>query len=110
MRETYSEKRYIMVCGGCRLMFDSARKDQLTCSNACRVRAHRSGSLKALRGLAQQFEVSPGQILQAAAVDLMGMGELVMNGALKFDGDQRVLAAFDKRVLQAAKYTKGGAA
>jgi len=34
----------------------------------------------------------------------------VMNGALKFDGDQRVLAAFDKRVLQAAKYTKGGAA
>jgi hypothetical protein len=49
MTVTLPLKRYIRVCAGCDLLFPSARIDQVTCSPACRVRAHRSGRLRRLR-------------------------------------------------------------
>ena len=100
MTETFSGKCYVMVCGGCNCLFDAQRDDQLTCSSACRVKAHRNGSLKALRALAESFEIKPGQILQAAAIDRLGMGDLVMSGNLKLNGDSRVSAALNRLVFR----------
>ncbi len=50
---TLNHKRYIFVCCGCDLLAESSRSDALTCSGACRVRAHRSGIKKELRNLAR---------------------------------------------------------
>jgi len=107
MRETYSEKCYIMVCDCCGLMFETQRKDQLTCSTACRVKAHRNGSLKALRKLAESFDLEPTQILQAAAIDKLGLGDLAMRGDLKLNGDPRVSKAFNKLVFEIVDRMKG---
>ena len=49
---THKTKCYIFVCCGCDLLATSIRSDALTCSTACRVRAHRNGSIKRLRELA----------------------------------------------------------
>jgi hypothetical protein len=89
-----------MVCEGCGLMFGTQRKDQLTCCTACRVKAHRNGSLKALRKMAESFDLEPGQILQAAAIDKLGLGDLAMHGDLKLNGDPRVSKAFNKLVFE----------
>jgi hypothetical protein len=62
---TYSSKRYISVCPGCDRLFDTERRDAMTCSPACRVRAHRSGELKRLRSIAKSLKVRPAGILHA---------------------------------------------
>ena len=61
-------KRYIYVCAGCDLLAESSRSHATTCSPACRVRAHRSGSLKRLQKTITHPECTPAQALQAAAV------------------------------------------
>ena len=52
---TLKVKCYIFVCCGCDDLSGSSRNDALTCSTACRVRAHRSGSIKILRKLAHDL-------------------------------------------------------
>lgn len=52
---THSRKCYTFVCCGCDLLNVSSRNDALTCSTACRVRAHRSGYIKTLRELARRL-------------------------------------------------------
>ena len=98
MNVTYSEKCYIMTCDCCGLMFETQRKDQLTCSTVCRVKAHRNGSLKALRKLAESLDLEPGQILQASAIDKLGLHDLAIRGEIKLNGDPRVSKAFNKLV------------
>lgn len=61
-------KCYVSVCVGCDLLFQADRKDQLTCSPACRVRAHRNGSLKTLRTLALAWDIEPAGIQHAQAI------------------------------------------
>lgn len=65
---TYSTKCYTYVCAGCGKLSQSNRRDQLTCSTACRVKAHRNGSIKALRDLAVSFDISPASIVQSKAI------------------------------------------
>lgn len=110
MNVTYSEKCYVMTCAGCGGMFEAERKDQLTCSPACRVKAHRNGSSKALRVLAESFDLKPSQILQAAAIDKLGFQDLAMRGDIKLDGDPRVTKAFNALVWSIVKSSKTGGA
>jgi hypothetical protein len=68
MPVTYSRKRYIAVCVGCDGLFDSVRADQITCSSACRVKAHRGGKMKSIRALADQFKIKPAGIQHSSAI------------------------------------------
>ncbi|NRP22390.1 hypothetical protein LPJGGPFB_05649 [Ensifer adhaerens] len=68
---TYSRKRYISVCVGCDLLFETVRKDQVTCSGACRVKAHRNGALKALNAHAKAFKVPRCGIGFSRAIGLL---------------------------------------
>lgn len=65
---THTPKCYVFVCMGCGLLACSRRSDALTCSTQCRVKAHRNGSLQALRELAESIDVRPAMIRQALAV------------------------------------------
>ncbi len=58
----------VFICAGCGLLSSSQRNDAMTCSPACRVRAHRSGELKRLRALAEDMRIMPATILHARAV------------------------------------------
>jgi hypothetical protein len=80
MSVTHRPKCYVYVCVGCNLLDHSERSDQLTCSPACRVRAHRNGSLQTLHALAKTHEVTPASIQQAAAVQRLAthIGDQVM--------------------------------
>jgi len=59
---------YLFVCAGCGLIWISERSDALTCSVACRVRAHRNGYLKSLRADAKREGVPVGGIGQMEAI------------------------------------------
>jgi hypothetical protein len=56
---TLNPKCYVFVCFGCDLLAISERSDALTCSTACRVRAHRTGRLKEVRSIAETWRTSP---------------------------------------------------
>lgn len=58
----------VFVCVGCSMLAMSDRTDALTCSPACRVRAHRNGGLKRLRVLAEQADIPPGILLRVKAI------------------------------------------
>ena len=94
---THTPKRYagpwVYVCAGCDLLAMADRSDQLTCSTACRVRAHRNGSLKALRARARMCGLVDDRtdkpqvagILQAAAIDILrpdDLGKQIMDGKM----------------------------
>ncbi len=81
---TVSSKRYIAVCRGCDLMFETSRKDQLTCSDACRVKAHRNGSLKALRDFCKAFDIEP---------------HMLVSREIELDGNPQIVRAFYKRIF-----------
>lgn len=73
---TLNRKCYIFVCCGCDLLNVSSRNDALTCSTACRVRAHRSGHIKMLRKLAGSLglvnddgKTLPARIIQHEAIE-----------------------------------------
>jgi hypothetical protein len=103
---TYSTKRYIAACAGCDALFESQRKDQLTCSPGCRVKAHRSGALKELRSVASRLEIAPSIIKQAAALRLLRpdfepkvlAGKLTLSEAMP-----DLCTAFDRLVMLRAK-------
>lgn len=68
---THRPMCYVYVCAGCNLLSCSDRRDQVTCSTRCRVRAHRNGSLRTLRASAARWEITAAGILQAKALDLL---------------------------------------
>jgi hypothetical protein len=61
----------VFVCAGCGLLASSERSDALTCSQVCRVQAHRSGKLKQVRALAKRLEIPPSMIGQAQAINAL---------------------------------------
>lgn len=103
---TFSRKCYVFSCAGCGSLDESARRDQLTCSPACRVTAHRNGSLKLLRAVAKSYKVPPASILHARAVealrpdlvDRMKVGRLTIDEAMP-----DVYLAFVQACLSAAR-------
>lgn len=86
---TLKSKCYVFVCAGCDLLAVSDRSDALTCSTQCRVRAHRNGSLKALRDLAAgpAFRIPPALIQQTAAVQRLrpDMADRILAGTMDID-------------------------
>jgi hypothetical protein len=97
-------REYIYVCAGCDLLALATRRDQLTCSTACRVRANRSGDLPRLRAEAERDGCSPASILQAAAVCRLAPDAVddVLRGRLSPDEAQRqARAAFFALVARA---------
>lgn len=63
--------RYVFTCMGCNHLSASNRRDKLTCSPACRVRAHRNGNAEAIRSVAEHLRVAPAMILRCKAVDAL---------------------------------------
>lgn len=104
-------KRYIYTCAGCGLISESGRSDTLTCSPACRVRAHRSGRLKELRALAKTLALTDARtgklkvapMLQAAAIQKLrpDLADQLQQGTLTiFQAMPEVCEAYDKLVFQ----------
>lgn len=91
---------HIVACACCGLMFEAARKGRITCSDACRVKGSRNGSLKTLHDLANAHGLEVNQILQAKAAELLGLGDLVGKGTMEL-GDARIKQAFYKLVFDA---------
>lgn len=82
---THQAKRYVFVCLGCDGLADAERKDQITCSPACRSRVHRAPEQRQrLAAIAEQWEITIAGILQAAALDRLrpDLGEAVLAGRL----------------------------
>ena len=65
---TDSRKHHIGVCLSCDVLFMAKRRDQLTCSPACRVKAHRTGKLKSIRQIARAYHIPPAMMVWAKAV------------------------------------------
>jgi hypothetical protein len=96
--------RRVFVCCGCGLLADSLRSDVITCSPACRVRAHRNGSAEALRRLAARFDIRPGLLSEARAVIWLrpDLESRIAAGGLKIeDCRTEVFAAFNAAVTRA---------
>jgi len=87
MTVTLKPKCYVFVCAGCDLLADSERSDAVTCSTACRVRAHRSGAIKRLRERIKPFHVPLSLELQARAIDRLTPQFMpqIIAGKLTFD-------------------------
>lgn len=103
MPVTLSSKRYIFICAGCGLLADTCRRDSITCSPACRVKAHRSGNAARLRELAAAFHIRPSIIQQCGALNELrpDLSEQVKAGKLTIDDAQAyVETAFDQRVMR----------
>lgn len=78
---------YVFQCAGCGLLDMADRRDAITCSPACRVKAHRSGSAARLRRIAEAYGIPPALIRQAAAVELLrpDLVARIKSGAMSMD-------------------------
>ena len=100
------------VCIGCGLLSQSERSHTITCSAACRVRAHRNGSAKALRDLAAAFKIDASDIAQAEALSILrpDLEQAVASGALDIPDAQADLnRAFVSLVFRAAGIKRSSA-
>jgi hypothetical protein len=103
---------YVYLCVGCNKLDQSGRRDVITCSPACRVRAHRNGSSKALHDQARRMDVGPALILQARAIVELcpDLANQVRAGSLTIeDAQPEVNAAFIKLLFAAADARNGSA-
>ena len=84
----FSEKRYVFVCAGCGCLDDASRRDVMTCSPACRVKAQRSGELRRRRALALEFDIEPSSMGHAAAAQILcpDLAALIKSGKRRADG------------------------
>jgi hypothetical protein len=101
---TLKPKCYVYVCAGCGLLASSERSDALTCSGACRVRAHRNGELNRVREIARQWEITASSILQSKALSLLrpDLENEIMAGRLTLeDARGDVYRAFIELLLAA---------
>ncbi len=96
-------KRYIFICLGCERLAESNRRDTLTCSPACRVRAHRSGTAKKQKAMAASWEITAASLGHAAALNVLRpdlSGHIMRRELTLTDAMPMVVAAFDERVRQ----------
>ena len=106
MSVTYPGKRYIAVCAGCDCLFDSVRSDKVTCSPACRVKAHRSGRLRSLKATSALLDVRPSIVQQCVALDRLrpDLTPQVTADALALEQAMPdVVIAFDKLLMVKAR-------
>lgn len=108
MSVTDSDKRYVFVCAGCDKLAESERSDAITCSTACRVRAHRNGSLKTLRAIAKAWDITPAMIQRAAAIEELApeFEGALLDGTRQIDEDEireTVYRRFIERAMTAAR-------
>jgi hypothetical protein len=91
----------IRVCAVCSALFEAERSDALACGGACRIRGLRNGCLKTLRQSAAAWDVPPGMVLQARAVQLLrpDLETEIKSGRLTVeDAQPAVRREFAKRV------------
>ena len=84
-------KRYIYLCAGCDLLYESKRIDKMTCSNACRVKAHRNGMLKGLQDLAKGLGITDkrtGKPFPAKIAHISAIAELCPELMPKLDAQE----------------------
>jgi len=91
---TLKPKCYTFVCLGCDLLAQSSRSDAVTCSPACRVRAHRSGAAAENKLLAKKIDVPIGMMGQVKAVIALrpDLAERIRGGEIEIDEAQRGMA------------------
>jgi hypothetical protein len=109
---TYSGKCYISVCVGCDLLFEAVRSDQITCSGACRVRAHRGTRLVDLRRLADTMHTDVADMMRTAALSRLcpELEPEIMSGAITLDDALPDLKrAYNRRSMEAARLKQGDA-
>jgi hypothetical protein len=82
----------------------SDRSDALTCSGACRVRAHRNGRLQQIRDIAARQNITAALILRAGAVKILrpDLADRVRDGGLDLDDVRGDIHAAFMEVLQRA--------
>jgi hypothetical protein len=98
-------KLYVLCCGVCGELFDTVRKHTLTCSGACRVRAHRGDAhLAAVRAAAKTYDVHPSGILMAEAIGKLcpHLEPRIADGSLKIEDCQDEV---HRAYLKAAGFT-----
>ena len=112
---TVSAKRYagpwVYVCAGCDLLAESSRSDTLTCSTACRVRAHRNGRLARMRASAVTRDDRTGKPNIALSLQAEALLRLrpdlesdIMAGRLTIAQAQPLVCrAFTERLLTEAR-------
>jgi hypothetical protein len=97
----------VFVCAGCGRLNASERSDALTCSTACRVRAHRSGILKVIRALGGPDNIPPPDvILRANAVKRLrpDLADQIVAGTRTIDDVKtEVYSAFIKLAFECAE-------
>ncbi len=111
MTVTLKPKRYrpwewVFVCAGCGLLACSERSDAITCSTACRVKAHRGTWLKEVKALAKALHIQPADILHSKAIVRLrpDFEELVRDGKLTIEGAMpEVYREFIKAVFAAVE-------
>lgn len=105
MPVTDCEKRYVFACAACGRL-DEGRRDQLTCSTACRVWLHRHPAiLVRLRAVARHCDVPVSGLLHAHAIVALcpELEAPIMARTLTMaDAQPLVLAALGRRAMQAA--------
>lgn len=105
-------RNIISYCPCCETLYEASRRDQLTCSPACRVRAHRTGSLDELRRIAKTLHIHPALILRAHAVEMLRPDLAQRMAAGEVDHEDildELEAAFSARAMQAARLSMGAA-
>ena len=77
---TVKPKCYVFKCLGCGEIAQAERSDTLTCSNACRVRAHRMGTVKRkMRDAISAGIAAPGDRNPRQAAAFMVRADAVMD-------------------------------
>lgn len=108
---------WVFVCAGCGLLASSKRSDAMTCSTACRVRAHRSGRIKELHGICQMFALKdertgkpkPEGILHASAITELcpELADQILAGHLtNYQAMPETYSAFLKLAMEQARIRK----
>jgi len=63
--------RYIRICPGCHQLFDTGRRDRVTCSTRCRVRIHRSAAHQTKRQDYERQGLDEADVAELAALQLL---------------------------------------
>ncbi|WP_155927141.1 hypothetical protein [Mesorhizobium sp. L2C085B000] len=106
---TYSSKCYVTVCVGCDDMFQTSRRDQMTCTGACRVRAHRNGSMTRRKAVCAITKAEPVTLGWAMALSRLcpHLEPAMLAGELEFEDIMPDLnRAFVARVYEALRMTE----
>ena len=98
----------VYTCPGCGLLFPPGRSDMVTCSGACRVKAHRNGNLRRLRALAASADIPFVMYLRCEAIKLLCphlVPEIMLERIKLEDTRAEVWAAYWSRIQWALDVT-----